>query len=157
MKTIWKEFREFAIRGSMIDLAVGIIIGAAFNGLVNSLVNDIIMPIPAALIGGVDYANYFIALNGKEYATLALAKADKAPTLNYGLFLNNVINFLIVAWVVFVLVRAMNQLRRQLEGAPKTGPKDKECPYCHTGIPIKAVRCPNCTSDLSQAPATHTV
>ncbi len=157
MKNILKEFREFAIRGNMVDLAVGIIIGAAFNNLVQSLVNDIIMPIPNAIAGGIDYTNRFIALNGQYYDTLAAARAAKAPTIDYGLFINNLINFLIVAWVVFILVRAVNRLRRQAESAPQTGPKDKECPYCHTTIPIKATRCPNCTSDLSQAPEAHAI
>ncbi len=149
---ILKEFREFAIKGSVVDLAVGIIIGAAFNSLVQSLVNNIIMPIPGALIGGIDFANYFIPLNGKSYRFLSDALADHAPVIQYGVFINNVINFLIVAWVVFLLVRAINGLRRQAESAPKEGPKDKECPFCHTTIPIKAIRCPNCTSDLKNAP-----
>ncbi len=155
MNRILKEFREFAIKGNMIDLAVGIIIGAAFNGLVTSLVNDVIMPIPSWLIGGIDYSNYFFALNGKDYVSLAAAKAAKAPTINYGLFINAFINFLIVAWVVFLLVQAMNRLRRQSQGAPKEGPSNKECPFCHTQIPIKAIRCPNCTSDLSQTVTTN--
>jgi large conductance mechanosensitive channel len=152
-----KEFREFAIKGNVVDLAVGIIIGAAFNGLVTSFVNDIIMPIPGAILGRLDFSNFFISLNGVSYPTLAAAKAAGAPTINYGLFINTLINFLIVSFVVFLLVRTINHLRRQAEGAPKTGPKDKECPYCHTQIPIKATRCPNCTSDLTNTPQVVTV
>jgi large conductance mechanosensitive channel len=120
-------------------------------------VNNIIMPIPGALIGGVDFSKFFIALNGQSYSSLDDALAQHAPIIQYGVFINNLINFLIVAWVVFLLVRAINQLRRQAEGAPKEGPKDQECPFCHTLIPIKAIRCPNCTSDLSQVPTTTTV
>jgi len=146
---MWKEFREFAIKGSVVDLAVGIIIGAAFNGLVNSFVNDIIMPIPGAILGKLDFSNLLISLNGQAYPSLAAAKAAGAPTINYGLFINNVINFLIVAFVVFLLVRTINQLRRKEEGAPKEGPTTKDCPFCHTQIPLNATRCPNCTSDLS--------
>jgi large conductance mechanosensitive channel len=157
VRTILKEFREFAVKGNVVDLAVGIIIGAAFNSLINSLVNDIIMPIPGAIIHGINFSNYFISLDGKVYDTLKAAQDAGAPVIKYGLFINNAINFLIVAWVVFLLVRAVNQLRRQAEGAPKEGPKDKECPFCHTSIPIKAIRCPNCTSDLSQTPAASTL
>ncbi len=147
-----KEFREFAIRGNMIDLAIGIIIGAAFNGLVSSLVNDIIMPIPGALLGRLDFSNYLLPLNGQAYASLSAAKAAGAPAIYYGLFVNQSINFLITAWVVFIIARTVNGIRRRQEGAPKEGPKDKDCPYCHTSIPIKAIRCPNCTSDLTAAP-----
>ncbi len=149
-----KEFREFAVRGNMIDLAIGIIIGAAFNGLVNSLVNDIIMPIPGALLGKLDFSNYLLALNGQSYATLQAAKAAGAPAIYYGLFINQSINFIITAWVAFLIVRTVNRIRRRQEGAPKEGPKDKDCPFCHTSIPIKAIRCPNCTSDLTTAPET---
>ncbi len=147
-----KEFKEFAIRGSMIDLAVGIIIGAAFNGLVNSLVNDVIMPIPGAMVGRLDFSNYLFALNGQYYPTLAAAKAAGAPAIYYGLFINQTINFLITAWVVFLIVRTINRIRRRQEGAPKEGPTTKDCAYCHTSIPIKAIRCPNCTSDLTKMP-----
>lgn len=152
-----KEFREFAIRGSMIDLAVGIIIGAAFNGVVNSLVNDVIMPIPGALLGNLDFSNYFFALNGKFYPSLSAAKSAGAPAIYYGQFINTFINFLITAFVVFMIVRAVNRMRRKREGAPKEGPTTKDCPYCHTSIPIKAVRCPNCTSDLTKIPDAATL
>ncbi len=136
----------------MIDLAVGIIIGAAFNGLVNSLVNDVIMPIPGAFMGNLDFSNHLLALNGHYYPTLQAAKTAGAPAIYYGLFINQLINFLITAWVVFLIARTVNHIRRRNEGAPKEGPKDKDCPFCHTSIPIKAIRCPNCTSDLTKAP-----
>ncbi len=160
-----KEFRQVAIKGNVVDLAVGIIIGAAFNGVVNSFVNHIIMPIPGAILGKIDFSNFFLPLNGVAYTTLKAAKDAGAPTINYGLFINTVINFLIVAWAVFLLVRAINQTRRQAEGVPKEGPMNQECPYCHTSIPIKcqsdslwhkATRSPNSTSDLTSAPATAT-
>ncbi len=149
---ILKEFREFAIKGSVVDLAVGIIIGAAFNNLVQSLVNDIVMPIPGAILGRTDFSKLYFSLNGQTYSDLNSAQAASAPIIRYGLFINNIINFLIVAWVVFLLVRTINLMRRRAEGAPKEGPKDKECPFCHTTIPIKAIRCPNCTSNLKDAP-----
>ncbi len=151
-----KEFREFAIRGNMVDLAIGIIIGAAFNGLVSSLVTDVIMPIPGAFIGRWDFSNYLLPLNGQSYSSLAAAKAAGAPAIYYGLFINQVISFLITAWVAFLIVRTVNHIRRRQEGAPKEGPKDKDCPYCHTSIPIKAIRCPNCTSDLTKMPEPTT-
>ncbi len=151
-----KEFREFAIRGNMIDLAVGIIIGAAFNGLVNSLVNDIIMPIPGWILHGLDFSSLFLVLNGKSFPNAAAAKAAAAPAIYYGLFINQIITFLVTAWVAFLIVRTVNHIRRRNEGAPKEGPKDKDCPFCHTTIPIKAIRCPNCTSDLTGAPEATT-
>jgi len=142
-----KEFKEFAMRGNMIDLAVGFIIGAAFTSIVNSLVNDIIMPPIGMLIGKVDFANLFLSLDGTTYASLDAAKAAGVATFNYGLFINSVINFLIVAFVVFLLVRAINRMARKPEPAPAE-PTTKECPYCISNIPIKATRCPNCTSEL---------
>jgi large conductance mechanosensitive channel len=142
-----KEFKEFAMRGNMIDLAIGIIIGVAFTSIVNSLVNDIIMPPIGMLIGKVDFANLFLSLDGTTYASLDAAKAAGAATFNYGLFINSVINFLIVAFVVFLLVRAINRMARKPEPAPAE-PTTKECPYCISNIPLKATRCPNCTSEL---------
>lgn len=144
---MWKEFKEFIMRGNVIDLAVGIIIGAAFGKIVTSLVNDIIMPPIGLLLGKVDFSNLFINLSGQPYATLAEAKDAGAATINYGLFINNVIDFLIVAVAVFLVVRVVNRLRRKPEAAPAV-PTTKECPYCFTAIPIKATRCPNCTSQL---------
>jgi large conductance mechanosensitive channel len=143
-----KEFKEFAMRGNVLDMAVGIIIGAAFGSIVTSLVNDILMPPIGLLLGKVDFTNLFITLRnpkGAELATLAAAKVAGATTLNYGVFLNTVINFLIVAFAVFLLVRQVNRLRRQPAAAV---PASKECPYCFSGIPLKATRCPYCTSEL---------
>jgi large conductance mechanosensitive channel len=142
-----KEFREFAMRGNVVDLAVGIIIGAAFNQVVNSLVNDIIMPPIGLILGRVDFTSLFISLTGEQYASLAAAQEAGAATLNYGLFINAIINFLIIAFAVFMLVRGMNRLQGQEEEAPSE-PTTKECPYCYTSIPEKAARCPNCTSQL---------
>lgn len=146
-----KEFREFIQRGNMIDLAVGIVIGAAFTSIVNSLVNDIIMPPIGLLLGGVDFADLFILLRqgnpGGPYATVADAQAAGAVTINIGLFINAIISFLIVALAVFLLVKGINRLRRQPEAKPAE-PETKECPVCFTEIPVKALRCPHCTSHL---------
>jgi large conductance mechanosensitive channel len=150
-----KEFKEFAMRGNVIDLAVGIIIGGAFGQITTSLVNDIIMPPIGLILGQVDFSNLFISLSGQEFASLAEAQAAGAPTLNYGLFITTVINFLIIAFAVFLLVKAINQLRRAQDvGKEPPAPTTKECPYCYSTIPIKASRCPSCTSEIgSPAPA----
>jgi large conductance mechanosensitive channel len=140
-----KEFKEFAMRGNVLDMAIGIIIGAAFGKIVTSLVNDIIMPPIGLLLGRVDFSSLFINLSGKPYTTLAEAKAADAATINYGIFLNTVLDFLIVAFVIFLLVRQINRLQRQPAPAPVT---TKECPYCFSAIPIKATRCPQCTSEF---------
>jgi large conductance mechanosensitive channel len=145
---MFKEFKEFAVKGSMIDLAVGIIIGAAFTGVVNSLVNDILMPPIGLLVGNVDFSNLFLTLTGGHFQTVAEAKAGGAVTLNYGLFVNTLINFLIVAFAVFLLVKQVNKLKRKKE--PEAVPSTKECPYCKSAVHIDAVRCPNCTSELKQ-------
>jgi large conductance mechanosensitive channel len=145
-----KEFKEFAVRGNVLDLAVGVIIGAAFGKIVSSLVEDIIMPPIGLVLGRVDFASLFINLSGKAYPSVAAAKAAGAPTINYGIFLNNVLSFLIVAFVVFLIVREYNKLRRG-EEKPKAEPVVKECPYCLSSIPIKATRCPHCTSELKAA------
>jgi len=145
-----KEFKEFAVRGNVLDLAIGVIIGAAFGKVVTSLVDDIVMPPVGLLLGRVDFANLFINLSGKPVTTVAQAKAAGVPTINYGLFLNAVLGFLIVAFVVFLIVRAVNRMRRG-EEKPATAPVVKECPYCRSSIPIKAVRCPQCTSALEAA------
>ena len=142
-----KEFKEFIMRGNVLDMAIGIVIGGAFGKIITSLVNDILMPPIGVLLGGVDFANLFISLSGKPYASLADAKAAGAATINYGLFLNTIIDFVIVAFVIFLLIRAVNRLRRQQE-APPAAPTTKECPYCLSTIPIKATRCANCTSQL---------
>ncbi len=141
------EFKKFALRGNMIDLAVGIIIGTAFSGIVNSLVNDIIMPVLSLLTNRIDFEDKFIALDGGKYATLADAQALGVATINYGLFVSGVINFIIMAFVVFILVKWMNKLKKP---EPVTAPKMKECPYCKTEINIAASKCPNCTSDMPQ-------
>jgi len=141
-----EEFKKFAMRGSVIDLAVGVIIGTAFGAIVHSLVNDIIMPPMGLLLGKVDFSNLFINLTGTPYASLAEAKAAGAATINYGLFINTVINFLIIAFVLFLLIRQVN--RWTTKPAPPAAPTTKECPFCFTAIPIKATRCPNCTSEL---------
>lgn len=142
-----KEFKEFALRGNVLDLAIGIIIGAAFGKIVTSFVSDVLMPPIGLLLGKVDFANLFITLSGEEYATLADAQANGAVTLNYGLFINTVVDFLIVAFVIFLLVRQINRLTRKPAEAP-AAPTTRECPYCCSEIPLKATRCPNCTSEL---------
>jgi large conductance mechanosensitive channel len=147
---MFKEFKEFAVRGNVIDLAVGVIIGAAFGKIVTSLVDDILMPPLGMLIGRVDFTNLFIDLSGGNYQTLEQAKEAGAATINYGLFLNNLLSFLLVAFAVFLIVRWINRLRRQETPAE---PVAKECPFCRSTIPIKATRCPNCTSQLEGAGA----
>jgi large conductance mechanosensitive channel len=155
MKKLLDEFKEFALRGSVIDLAIGIIIGVAFNDVVQSLVNDVIMPPIGMLLNNVDFTSLFIDLSDGGYESLAEAQAAGAPTINYGLFINTVINFLIVAFVVFLLVRQINRLQRKEEEAPAE-PTTKECPYCFSTIPIQATRCPQCTSSLADTPAPDT-
>lgn len=140
-----KDFREFIMRGNVLDLAVAVIIGAAFGKIVTSLVTDIIMPPLGLLLKNVDFSNLFIDLSGGHYATLAQAKAAGAATINYGVFLNNLIDFLLVAFAIFLMVRAANNLKKEPAPAPAN---TKECSYCHTSIPITATRCPNCTSNL---------
>lgn len=141
-----KEFKEFALRGNVIDLAVGIVIGAAFGRIVTSLVNDILMPPIGLVLGRVDFSNLFISLSGR-YASLAEAQAAGAPTINYGLFINTLLDFIIVTFAIFLLVRQVNRLRRQPAAAPAE-PTTRECPYCLSTIPLKATRCPHCTSQL---------
>jgi large conductance mechanosensitive channel len=131
----------------MIDLAVGVIIGGAFNGIVSSLVNDIIMPVLSLFTGKLDFANWFIALDGNKYMTLADAQEAGAATLNYGNFISGIINFLIMAFVVFMLVKGINKLKKEEEPAP-AAPTTKQCPFCKTDIPLEATKCPHCTSSL---------
>lgn len=146
-----REFKEFAMRGNVVDMAVGIIIGAAFGTIVKSLVADVIMPPIGLLLGNVDFSDLFLVLKGGAtagpYATLAAAKDAGAVTMNYGIFLNTVISFIVVAFSVFMLVRSMNKMQRE-EEAPAPEPTTKECPYCYSTIAIKATRCANCTSEL---------
>jgi large conductance mechanosensitive channel len=147
-----KEFKEFAMRGNVVDMAVGIIIGAAFGTIVKSLVSDIIMPPIGLLLGNIDFTNFFAVLKegtaAAPYASLADAQKVGAVTINYGLFANTIISFLIVAFAVFLLIRQINKLKRQ-EEAPPAEPTTKDCPYCLSSIPIKATRCAHCTSELS--------
>lgn len=145
-----KEFKEFAMRGNVLDMAIGIIIGAAFGKIVSSFVADILMPPIGLLLGGVDFSNIFIVLSGGDYASLEEAKAAGAATWNIGLFINTVIDFVIVAFAIFLLVKAVNRLRRK-EAVPPPAPSEKACPFCITTIPIKATRCPHCTSQLEGA------
>lgn len=148
-----KEFREFAMRGNVVDLAVGVIIGAAFGRIVSSFVNDLLMPPLGLVLGRVDFSNLFINLSGTHYQTLAEAKAAGAATLNIGLFINAVIDFLIVAFVIFLLIRQINRLASKPE-APAGAPTTRDCPYCLSTIPLKARRCPNCTSQLEDQERT---
>jgi large conductance mechanosensitive channel len=147
-----KEFKEFAVRGNVIDMAVGIIVGGAFGTIVKSLVDDVLMPPIGLLLGGVDFSNFFVVLKQGAtigpYGALADARDAGAVTINYGLFLNAVISFLIVGFAVFLLVRSVNAMRRR-EDTALAAPTTKECRYCATSIPIKAVRCPQCTSQLT--------
>ena len=144
---MFKEFKEFAMKGNVLDLAVGVIIGAAFGAIVTSFVNDIMMPPIGLALGRVDFKDLFVSLNGTAYPSLAAAKAAAAPVLAYGQFLNTILNFIIVAFAVFLLVKNVNRWTRPVP-APAAAPTTKECPYCMTAIPLKAVRCPACTSDL---------
>ncbi|MGH7168280.1 MAG: large conductance mechanosensitive channel protein MscL [Nitrospiraceae bacterium] len=145
-----KEFKEFAMRGNVLDMAVGIIIGAAFGKIVSSFVNDVIMPPIGLLVGNVDFSNLFINLSGQPYASLAAAKAAGAPVVAIGVFLNSVFDFLIVAFAIFLLIRQVNRMKRRTE-VPATAPITRDCPFCWSSIPIKATRCPHCTSELKAA------
>jgi large conductance mechanosensitive channel len=146
---MWKEFKEFAVKGNALDLAVGVIIGAAFGKIVTSLVEDMIMPPLGFIVGKVDYSNLFVSLDGKTYATLKGAKDAGAPLIGYGAFFNNVLNFLIVAFAVFLIVKQINKFRK---GEDET-PKARECDYCKQSIALEATRCPHCTSQLESTPA----
>lgn len=148
---MWKQFRTFVARGNVMDLAVGIVIGAAFTSVVNSFVNDVLMPPIGVVTGGVDFANLFIDLSGEGYATLAEAQEAGAATINYGLFLNSLVSFLIVCFAVFLLLRSYNHLREREKSAP-AAPTDQVCPFCRFSIPIGATRCAHCTSTLAEAP-----
>ncbi len=152
-KGIIEEFKEFAIKGNMIDLAVGMIIGSAFNAIVSSLVNDMIMPLLGLLTGKIDFSQLFIALDGKEYATLADAEAAGCACFKYGSFIGGLINFIIMAFIVFLFVRGINKLRAKMDEKNKQPeepkkPTTKVCPYCKSEIAIDATKCPHCTSEL---------
>ena len=143
-----KEYKEFIQRGNVIDLAVAFILGGAFGAIVSSLVKDIVMPIVGVLLGGVDFTNLFITLKGGPYASLADAQKAGAATINYGVFINTIITFLIVAFAMFLLIKAMNATKKKPAPAAPAAPTTKECTYCLSTIPLKATRCPNCTSEL---------
>ena len=149
---MFKEFKEFAMRGNVVDMAVGIIIGGAFGTIVKSLVSDVMMPPIGLLLGGVDFSDLFLTLKegstAGPYATLAIAQKAGAVTISYGVFINAVISFLIVAFAVFLLIKGLNKLQREKE-QPAAAPTSKDCPFCYSSISIKAKRCPNCTSELS--------
>ena len=147
---MFKEFKEFAMKGNVLDMAIGIIIGAAFGKIVSSFVADVLMPPLGLLMGGVDFANKFLTLRGRTFDTLDAAKNAGAVTMNYGVFFNTVSDFLIVAFAIFIMVKQVNRLRRQPEAAPAP-PSTKDCPYCLSAVPVKATRCAQCTSDLKVA------
>ena len=143
---MFKEFKEFAMRGNVLDMAIGIVIGAAFGKIVSSMVNDVIMPPIGLLLGKLDFSNLFVNLSGTPFESLAAAKAAGAATINYGAFINTVLDFVIVAFVIFLIVKQVNRLKR---AAPAPAPATKECPFCAMAIPLKASRCPGCTSQLA--------
>lgn len=142
-----KEFKEFVARGNVMDMAVGIIIGAAFGKIVTSFVNDVLMPPLGLLLGKVDFSNLFISLSGQHFESLKAAKEAGAATLNYGLFINTILDFLIVAFVIFLLIKQLNRLKRAQAAAP---PATKDCPFCCSAIPVGATKCAHCTSDLAE-------
>lgn len=143
-----KEFKEFAVKGNMIELAIGVIIGAAFSKVVTSIVNDVVMPPIGLLLGRVNFSDLFISLDGMSYASLKQAQDAGAPTLNYGLFINTLLDFLIVAFVIFIAVKQLNRLRKKEEAKPEPKADTKVCPECLSDIPLKAVRCKYCTAIL---------
>ena len=147
---MFKEFKDFAMRGNVMDMAIGIILGAAFGKIVSSFVKDVLMPPIGKLMGGVDFSNLFILLSDGQYATLAEAQEAGAATINYGVFINTVLDFVIVAFAIFMVVRQMNKLKKQ-EEAPPAEPTTTSCPKCLMEIPIKATRCGHCTSEVSAA------
>ena len=149
MKNFIKEFKEFAVKGNVVDLAIGIIIGSAFNGIVNSLVKDVVMPPIGLALKRVDFSNLFVTLGSGEYNTIAEAQAAGAPTINYGIFINTLISFLITAFVVFLIVKWINRLKRKHEAGEEIPATTKQCPFCFSMIDIKATRCSHCTSTIS--------
>ncbi|HET59099.1 MAG TPA: large-conductance mechanosensitive channel protein MscL [Chloroflexi bacterium] len=152
MKKFFEEFKAFAVKGNVVDLAIAVVMGGAFGTIVNSLVTDIIMPPIGLLLGGVDFSNLFLIIKAGDpaapYASLADAQAAGAVSLNYGVFLSNIITFLIVAFAMFLIIKGMNKLNKKGEETPAPAPTTKKCPFCFTEIPIEATRCPNCTSQL---------
>jgi len=148
---VLQEFKKFALQGNVLDMAIGIIIGAAFGKIVSSLVADVLMPPIGLLVGKIDFSSLFLNLSGQDYASLAAAKAAGAPTINYGIFLNNILDFVIVAFVIFLLVKQVNRLKAK--EAPATARTTRDCPRCLSPVPLKASRCAHCTSDLQPAAA----
>jgi len=148
---VLQEFKKFALQGNVLDMAIGIIIGAAFGKIVSSLVADVLMPPIGLLVGKIDFSSLFLNLSGQDYATLVAAKAAGAPTINYGIFLNNILDFVIVAFVIFLLVKQVNRLKAK--EAPAAAPTTRDCPRCLSPVPLKASRCAHCTSDLQPAAA----
>lgn len=142
---MWEDFKKFALKGNVIDLAIGVIIGGAFSKIITSLVNDIIMPIISLITGRIDFNNLFISLDGKYYATIDQAKKAGAATINYGTFITDIIDFFIVAFTIFFIIKQLSKFRKE---KPETVPAIKQCPYCKTDIAVDATRCPNCTSQL---------
>jgi large conductance mechanosensitive channel len=154
---MFKEFKEFIMRGSVVDMAIGIVIGAAFGAIVKSFVDDVLMPPIGLLLGNVDFSNLFLTLKegakaAGPYASLATAKAAGAVTLNVGVFINTIISFIIIAFAVFLVIKGINRMKREQE-APAAAPTTRECPFCRSTIPLQASRCPHCTSELGAAPA----
>ena len=147
---MWKEFKEFAMRGNVLDMAIGIIIGTAFGKIITSFVSDVLMPPIGLLMGKVDFSSLFVSLSGQPYPSLTAAKAAGAPTINYGVFFQTIFDFVIVAFVIFLLVKQVNRLKRE-PAAPPAAPTTKDCPYCLSSIPIKATRCAHCTSEQKAA------
>ena len=145
---MWKEFKKFVMRGNVLDLAIGVILGGAFGKIVTSFVNDVLMPPIGLLLGKVNFSDLFIDLSGEGYTSLAAAQEAGAATINYGVFFNTILDFVIVAFVIFLVVRQVNKMKKAEPAAPPAEPTTKTCPYCCTDIPIKATRCPNCTSKL---------
>jgi large conductance mechanosensitive channel len=143
-----KEFRDFAMRGNVVDLAIAVVLGAAFGKIVTSFVTDVLMPPIGLILGRVDFANLFVSLGSRSFATIQEAKAAGVPTINYGLFIQAVIDFAIVAFVIFLLIRQLNRLRGP---APVAAPATRDCPYCFSAVSLRATRCPHCTSDLAAA------
>ena len=142
-----KEFKKFAMRGNVVDMAIGVIIGGAFGKIITSLINDVIMPPIGMLLGQVNFTDLFLDLSGKGYPSLAAAQEAGAATINYGMFFNTILDFIVVSLVIFLLVRQINRMQKQ-EETPPAAPTTKKCPYCFTEIPIEATRCPHCTSEL---------
>ena len=146
--SIVSEFKEFAMKGNVVDLAVGVIIGGAFGKIVDSLVKDIVMPMVGRMLGGVDFKHLYLNLGDKAFETMETAEKAGAPLVKYGMFINTVVDFIIIAFAIFMAIKVMNRLKRAEEAAPPAEPTTRECPHCLSTIPLKATRCPHCTSQL---------